>query len=106
MRLRKTACLLATAVMLGASAPALAATLSNGQARQASTAAAKIVAKETHAASVKVTGCSRMTSRKSVCHAEAHYKVGANRCTFDVTVIQAASKSQPPRATPSNFVCY
>jgi hypothetical protein len=89
-----------------AAAPAFAAGISTSQAAQASNQAAKAVAKQTHASSVKVTGCTRSTSRKAVCHAEAHYRIGARRCTFEVTVTQGSSKSQRPSTSPSNFVCY
>jgi hypothetical protein len=89
-----------------AATPALAAGISTSQAAQASAQAAKAVAKQTHASNVKVTGCRRTNSRTAVCHAEAHYTSGAKRCTFDVTVTQASSKSQRPRTSPSNFVCY
>ncbi|TMK23603.1 MAG: hypothetical protein E6G62_11675 [Actinobacteria bacterium] len=89
-----------------AATPALAAGLSTSQAAQASAQAAKAVAKQTHASSVKVTGCTRSSSRKAICHAEAHYSTGARRCTFDLTVTQASAKGQRPRTSPSNFVCY
>ncbi|MCW3025696.1 MAG: hypothetical protein JWM29_1128 [Solirubrobacterales bacterium] len=105
MRLRQTAIASVATIMLAAT-PALAAGLSTSQAAQASAQAAKAVAKQTHASSVKVTGCRRSNSRTSVCHAEAHYTSGAKRCTFDITVTQASSKSQRPRTSPSNFVCY
>jgi hypothetical protein len=52
-----------------------------------------------------VIGCSRITSRKAVCHGEARYSSGARRCTFDITVTQA-SNSQRLRTSPSNFLCY
>jgi hypothetical protein len=105
MRLHLTAIATATTIMLAA-APALAAGISTSQAAQASAQAAKAVAKQTHASSVKVTGCRRTSSRAAVCHVEAHYTTGARRCTFDVNVTQASSKSQRPRTSPSNFVCY
>jgi hypothetical protein len=92
--------------MLAAAAPAVAAGISISQAGRASTQAAQAVGKQTHASSVKVTGCNRITSRKAVCHAEAHYSTGAKRCTFDVTVTQGSTKGQRPRTTPSNFICY
>jgi hypothetical protein len=91
--------------MLATAGPAAAA-LSASQATQASAQAARAVAKQTHASSFKVTRCTRIGSGKSVCHAEAHYTSGAKRCTFDVTVTQAAAKGQRPRTSPSNFVCY
>jgi hypothetical protein len=96
----------ATAIILAASVPALAAGLSTSQAGHASTQAAQAVGKQTHASSVKVTRCNRITSGKAVCHAEAHYTSGAKRCTFDITVTQGTSKAQRPRTSPSNFVCY
>ena len=96
----------ATAILLTAAAPALAAGVSLSQAAQASTQAAQAVGKQTHASRVKVTGCSRITSRKAVCHGEAHYTTGAKRCTFDITVTQGTTPSQRPRTSPSNFVCY
>ncbi|HEY4428995.1 MAG TPA: hypothetical protein VGN08_12390 [Solirubrobacteraceae bacterium] len=105
MRLRQTATATAAAIALTC-APALAAGISTSQASQASVQAARAVARQTHATSVKITGCARTSSRTAVCHAEAHYASGARRCTFDVTVTQSASKSQRPRTSPSNFVCY
>jgi len=105
MRLRQTAIATGATIMLAAT-PALAAGLSTSQAAQASAQAAKAVAKQTHASSVKVTGCTRSSSRKAICHAEAHYSTGARRCTFDLTVTQASAKGQRPRTSPSNFVCY
>jgi hypothetical protein len=97
----------AAALTLAVSGPAVAAAaLSSSQATQASVQAAKAVAKQTHASSVKVIGCKRTTSRSAVCHAEAHYRTGARRCTFDVTVSQASAKGQRPPTSPSNFVCY
>ena len=105
MRLRQTAIATGATIMLAA-APALAAGLSTSQAAQAGSQAAKAVAKQTHASSVKVTGCTRSSSRKAICHAEAHYSTGARRCTFDLTVTQASAKGQRPRTSPSNFVCY
>ena len=105
MRLRQTAIATGATIMLAA-APALAAGLSTSQAAQAGSQAAKAVAKRTHASSVKVTGCTRSSSRKAICHAEAHYSTGARRCTFDLTVTQASAKGQRPRTSPSNFVCY
>jgi hypothetical protein len=96
----------AAAIILAASGPAAAtAALSSSQATQASTLAAKAVAKQTHGSSARVTRCVRISSGKTVCHAEAHYTSGAKRCTFDVTVTQASAKSRP-RTAPSNFVCY
>jgi hypothetical protein len=92
--------------MLAATAPAVAAAISSTETSQASTQAAKAVGKQTHASTVKVTGCKHTTSRTAVCHAEAHYTSGAKRCTFDVTITQASSKGQRPRTSPSNFVCY
>lgn len=106
MRLLKKSVATATAIMLAAAAPAVAAGISISQAGRASTQAAQAVGKQTHASSVKVTGCNRITSRKAVCHAEAHYSTGAKRCTFDVTVTQGSTKGQRPRTTPSNFICY
>jgi hypothetical protein len=91
--------------MLAVAGPALAAGLSSSQVKRASARAAQTVGKETHAASVRVTSC-RASATKALCHAEGHYTSGAKRCTFDVTVTKASSKSQPPRAVPSNFVCY
>jgi hypothetical protein len=91
--------------MLAGAGPA-AASLSTAQATQASMQAAKAVAKQTHASSVRVTRCVRLTAGKTVCHAEARYTRGAKRCTFDITVSQAPAKGQRPRTTPSNFVCY
>jgi hypothetical protein len=105
MRLHQIGIATAATIMVAA-APALAAGISTSQATQASAQAAKAVAKETHASSVKVTGCKRSNGRTVVCHAEAHYTSGAKRCTFDVTVTQASSRSQRPRTSPSNFVCY
>jgi len=105
MRLGQTAIATGATIMLAAT-PALAAGLSSSQAAQASAQAAKAVAKQTHASSVKVTGCTRSSSRKAICHAEAHYSTGARRCTFDLTVTQASAKGQRPRTSPSNFVCY
>jgi hypothetical protein len=107
MRLnRKTvASACATAIVLATTAPALAAGISTSQAVRASTPAAQSVGKQTHASRVKVIGCSRITSRKAVCHWEARYSSGAKRCTFDITVTQA-SNSQRPRTSPSNFLCY
>ena len=95
----------AITIMLAASVPALAGGVSTSQAARASAQAAKAVGKQTHASSVKVTRCTRV-SGKTVCHAEAHYTSGARRCTFDITVVPGASKSQAPRTIPSNFVCY
>jgi hypothetical protein len=92
--------------MLVMAAPAVASGISTSQAKLASSQAAQAVGKQTHASSVKVTSCSRVTGAKAVCHAEAHYTSGAKRCTFDVTVTQASAKSQRPRTTPSNFICY
>ena len=106
MRLHSKALAGATAIMLAAAGPALAGGLSTSQAKQASVKAAQAVGKQTHAASVKVTSCARITGSKSLCHAEGHYTSGAKRCTFDVTVTKASSKSQPTRAVASNFVCY
>jgi hypothetical protein len=93
------------AIMLAATAPALAAGISTSQAVRASTPAAQAVGKQTNASRVKVIGCSRITSRKAVCHGEARYASGARRCTFDITVTQA-SNSQRLRTSPSNFLCY
>jgi hypothetical protein len=95
----------AIAIMLAATAPALAAGISTSQAVRASTPAAQAVGKQTHASRVKVIGCSRITSRKAVCHGEARYSSGARRCTFDITVTQAPN-SQRLRTSPSNFLCY
>jgi hypothetical protein len=95
----------AIAIMLAATAPALAAGISISQAARASSPAAQSVGKQTHASRVKVIGCSRITSRKAVCHGEARYSSGARRCTFDITVTQA-SNSQRLRTSPSNFLCY
>jgi hypothetical protein len=95
----------ALAIMLAATAPALAAGISISQAARASSPAAQSVGKQTHASRVKVIGCSRITSRKAVCHGEARYSSGARRCTFDITVTQA-SNSQRLRTSPSNFLCY
>jgi hypothetical protein len=106
VRLLKKSVATATAIMLAAAAPAVAAGISISQAGRASTQAARAVGKQTHASSVKVTGCNRITSRKAVCHAEAHYSTGAKRCTFDVTVSQGNPKSQRLRSSPSNFLCY
>jgi hypothetical protein len=106
VRLHRKVTATATAIMLAAAAPAVAAGISISQAGRASTQAAQAVGKQTHASSVKVTGCNRITSRKAVCHAEAHYSTGAKRCTFDVTVTQGSTKGQRPRTTPSNFICY
>jgi hypothetical protein len=106
MRLHSKAVASATVIMLAVAAPAVAAGLSTSQAKQASSVAARAVAKQTHASSVKVTSCARISSAKAVCHAEGHYTSGAKRCTFDVTVTKASSKSQRPRTSPSNFVCY
>jgi hypothetical protein len=106
MRLHPTVLASATAITLTLAAPALAAGISTSQSKQASTQAARAVGKQTHASSVRVTSCVRVTGAKAVCHAEAHYTSGAKRCTFDVTVTAATIKSQPPRTTPSNFVCY
>jgi hypothetical protein len=106
MRLHSKTLASATAIVLALAAPALAAGISTSQAKQASSQAARAVGKQTHAASVKVTSCARVTAGKALCHAEGHYTSGAKRCTFDVTVTQARSKSQPPRTVPSNFVCY
>jgi hypothetical protein len=94
----------ATAIVLATTTPALAA-ISTSQAVRASTPAAQAVGKQTHASRVKVIGCSRITSRKAVCHGEAFYSIGARRCTFDITVTQA-SNSQRLRTSPSNFLCY
>jgi hypothetical protein len=105
MRLHKTAIATVATIMLAAT-PALAAGLSTSQATQAGSQAAQAVGKQTHASSVKVIGCTRSTSRKAICHAEAHYSTGARRCTFDLTVTQASAKGQRPRTSPSNFVCY
>ena len=105
MRLLRRAIPGATAIMLAASGPAAAA-LSSSQAMQASVPAAKAVAKQTHGSSARVTRCVRISTRKTVCHAEARYTTGAKRCTFDITVTAAAGKGQRPRTTPSNFVCY
>jgi predicted transglutaminase-like cysteine proteinase len=105
MRLRQTAIATGTTIILAAT-PALAAGLSTSQAAQASSQAAQAVGRQTHASSVKVTVCTRSSSRKAICHAEAHYSTGARRCTFDLTVIQASAKGQRPRTSPSNFVCY
>jgi hypothetical protein len=97
----------ATAIMLAASGPAAAAAaLSSSQATQASLQAAKAVAKQTHGSSARVVRCVRISSRKTVCHAEARYTTGAKRCTFDITVTAATAKGQRPRTIPSNFVCY
>lgn len=106
MRLHPKAVACATAIMLVVAAPAVASGISTPQAKQASRQAAQAVGKQTHASSVKVTSCSRISGGKAVCHAEAHYTSGAKRCTFDVTVTQARSKSQPLRTAPSNFICY
>jgi len=106
MRLHHTAIASAAAIILSASAPAVAAAISSSETAQGSAQAAKAVGKQTHASTVKVTGCKRTGSRTAVCHAEAHYTSGAKRCTFDVTVTQASSKGQRPRTSPSNFVCY
>jgi hypothetical protein len=95
----------ATAIVLAGTAPALAAGISTSQAVRASTPAAQAVGKQTHASRVKVIRCSRITSRKTVCHGEARYSSGARRCTFDITVTQA-SNSQRLRTSPSNFLCY
>jgi hypothetical protein len=94
------------ATIIVAAAPALAAGISTSQAAQAGTQAVKAVAKQTHASSVKVTGCRNTSSRTAVCHAEAHYTSGAKRCTFDITVTQGSARGQRPRTSPSNFVCY
>jgi hypothetical protein len=94
------------AIALAATAPAIAAGMSTSQAAQASGPAAQAVGKQTHASSVKVIACKRPTSRTAVCHAEAHYRTGAKRCTFDITVTQTSQKGQRPRTSPSNFVCY
>jgi hypothetical protein len=95
----------ATALILATTTPALAAGISTSQALRASTPAAQAVGKQTHASRVKVISCSRVTSRKTVCHWEARYSSGASRCTFDITVTQA-SNSQRLRTSPSNFLCY
>jgi hypothetical protein len=92
--------------MLAVTAPALATGLSSTQTKHASAQAAQAVGRQTHAASVRVTSCANISGSKAVCHAEGRYTSGAKRCTFDVTVTKASSKSQPPRTTPSNFVCY
>jgi len=105
MRLIRRAIPTAAAIMLALAGPAAAA-LSSSQATQASAQAARAVAKQTHASSFKITRCTRVSSGKVVCHAEAHYTTGAKRCTFDITVTQASSKGQRPRTSPSNFVCY
>jgi hypothetical protein len=105
MRLHSKAVASATAIMLTMAAPAVAG-ISTSQAKQASSQAARAVAKQTHAASSRVTSCARITSAKAVCHAEARYTSGAKRCTFDLIVTQASLKSQRPRTSPSNFVCY
>jgi len=95
----------ATALILGATTPALAAGISTSQAVRASTPAAQSVGKQTRASRVNVIGCGRITSRKAVCHWEARYSSGARRCTFDITVTQA-SNSPRLRTSPSNFLCY
>jgi len=104
MRLIRKAIPCAAAIMLVVAGPATAA-LSSSQATQAGAQAAKAVAKQTHASTFKVTRCVRISSAKTVCHAEAHYTSGAKRCTFDITVTQS-SNSQRPRTSPSNFLCY
>lgn len=106
MNLNRKATATATAIILAATAPAVAAAMSTSQAAQAGSQAAQAVGKQTHASSVKVIGCSRSSSRKAICHAEAHYRTGARRCTFDLVVTQASAKGQRPRTSPSNFVCY
>jgi anti-sigma factor RsiW len=105
MRLLQKTIPLAAAIVLAGAGPA-GAVLSSTQATQASMVAAKAVAKQTHASSVRLTRCVRVTSGKTACHAEARYTSGAKRCTFDITVTQAPAKGQRPRTTPSNFVCY
>jgi hypothetical protein len=91
--------------MLATTTSALAAGISTSQAVRASTPAAQAVGKETHASRVKLIGCNRITSRKTVCHGEARYSIGSRRCTFDIVVTQA-SNSQRLRTSPSNFLCY
>ena len=105
MSIPKTAIVTAAAITLVTAAPTFAAGLSISAAAQAGGQAAQAVRKQTHGSSARVTRCSRVSTGKAVCHAEAHYTSGAKRCTFDVTVTQA-SKGQRPRTTPSNFVCY
>jgi hypothetical protein len=106
MRLPRKLITAAAVIMLAASGPAAAtAALSTSQATRASTLAAKAVAKQTHGSSARVTRCVRISSVKTLCHAEAHYTSGAKRCTFDVTVTRAGATSRP-RTAPSNFVCY
>jgi hypothetical protein len=95
----------AAAIMLATTTSALAAGISTSQAVRASTPAAQAVGKETHASRVKLIGCNRITSRKTVCHGEARYSIGSRRCTFDIVVTQA-SNSQRLRTSPSNFLCY
>jgi hypothetical protein len=104
MRLISKAIPCAAAIMLVAAGPAAAA-LTSAQAAQSGAQAAKAVAKQTHASSFRVTRCARVSGAKTICHAEAHYVIGARRCTFDITVTQP-SNSQRPRTTPSNFLCY
>jgi hypothetical protein len=103
VRIRKTA--ITVAIVVLAAAGPVAAAISTSQASRAAAQEARAVARQLHASSIKLTGCSRSGSRNVVCHVEAHYRTGARRCTFDV-VVQQGVNGQRPRTTPANFVCY